>query len=92
MKKKRDKEKQRDFAKGDLVDFKIYTLEETLHNWHNPFTVVDAGYVMMPGATKGYMVYTIASKDGVKRFDVTQDEITISLEQMRDDKLKELGI
>jgi hypothetical protein len=40
----------------------------------------------------GYMVYTIASKDGIKRFDVLKQEITLSREQIRDDKLKELGI
>jgi len=84
--KKNKKDGQRDFAMGDLVDYKIYTQEEGLHRQYNPFTVEDSLYSM------GYMVYTIASKDGIKRFDVLKYEITLAREQIRDDKLKELGI
>jgi hypothetical protein len=81
---------KKDFIIGDLVDFKIYKLEEGLHQMYNPFIIEEIHYMMPPGATKGYYLYTI--NNGAKRFEVESDEICISLSQIRASKLKELGI
>jgi hypothetical protein len=81
---------EKDFIIGDLVDFKIYKLEEGLHQMYNPFIIEEIHYMIPPGATKGYYLYTI--NNGTKRFEVESDEICISLSQIRASKLKELGI
>jgi len=81
---------KKEFRVRDLVDFKIYKLEEGLHQMYNPFIIEEIHYMMPPGATKGYYLYTI--NNGTKRFEVESDEICISLSQIRDNKLKELGI
>jgi hypothetical protein len=89
--KKNKKDGQRDFAKGDLVDYKIYTLEEGLHEVYNPFTIIEI-YTVLDPLDMIYKIYRIESANGVKSFDVHVEEICFSLAQMRDDKLKDLGI